>query len=106
VVARAFDACDVGINASANALGLLALFPVLVVIHAGALVGAYMVTGRWIVSAAARTGVAVLTTLVVVMVVSWMYFALAGLPLENALCPDGAPPWWPEWLPPSHDVYP
>ncbi|MEV6519447.1 hypothetical protein AB0M37_27090 [Micromonospora chalcea] len=47
-----------------------------------------------------------MTTVVVVVALSWAYFALAGLPLQNALCPAGEPPWWPHWLPPARDVYP
>ncbi|WP_406036416.1 hypothetical protein OG799_18220 [Micromonospora sp. NBC_00898] len=106
VVARAYAACDVGINASANAFGLIALLPVLAIVHGVALIVTYTVTGRWMMSPALRAGVSVLTTVVVVVVLSWAYFALAGLPLRNALCPAGEPPWWPYWLPPSHDVYP
>ncbi|MBX6356891.1 MAG: hypothetical protein IRZ05_13695 [Micromonosporaceae bacterium] len=110
VVARAYAACDVGVNASANAFGFMAVLPVLAivyaVVHGLALVVAYAVTGRWMMSPALRAGVSVLTTVVVVVVFSWAYFALAGLPLRNALCPAGEPPWWPYWLPPSHDVYP
>lgn len=106
VVARAYAACDVGVNATANAFGLVALLPVLVIAHGAALVGAYTVTGRWVASPVLRAAVSALTTVVVVVVLSWAYFALAGLPLQNALCPTGEPPWWPHWLPPSHDVYP
>ncbi|MFG2101785.1 hypothetical protein ACGFJ5_14395 [Micromonospora echinaurantiaca] len=106
VVARAYAACDVGVNATANAFGLVALLPVLVIAHGAALVGAYTVTGRWVASPVLRAGAAALATVVVVVVLSWAYFALAGLPLQNALCPTGEPLWWPHWLPPSHDVYP
>ncbi|WP_139307308.1 hypothetical protein [Micromonospora pattaloongensis] len=106
VVARAYAACDVGVNASANAFGLIALLPVLTIVHGLALVVAYTVNARWVMSPALRAGVSVLTTVVVVVVLSWAYFALAGLPLRNALCPAGEPPWWPGWVPPSHDVYP
>jgi hypothetical protein len=48
VVARAYAACDVGINASANAFGFMALLPVLAIVyaivHGLALVVAYAVT--------------------------------------------------------------
>jgi hypothetical protein len=106
VVARAYAACDVGINADANTFGLAALLPVLAVIHGSALVMAYTAAGRSMMSPALRAAVSVSTTVVVVVVLSWVYFALAGLPLRNALCPAGEPPWWPGWIPPSHDVYP
>lgn len=85
-------------------LGLIALLPVLAIVYGVTLVAA--VTGRWTMPPALRAGVPVLTTVVVVVVLSWAYFALAGLPLRNALCPAGEPPWWPGCVPPSHDVYP
>ncbi len=106
VVMRAFNNCDVGVNATANAFGIVALLPVLVVAHGVALAVAYMVIRRWNVSPVMRSAVGVLTTVVIVAAIFWAYFANAGLPLQNSLCPTGEPPWWPYWLPPSHDVYP
>jgi hypothetical protein len=95
VVGRAWNACDAGINASANTLGLLSMLPMLFVAHAVALVFAYMLTGRWISSAAARVGVAALATVVVIALLSWALFTQNGLPMQNASCPQGEPPWWP-----------
>lgn len=47
VVARAWNECDVGVNATANALGLLFLqFPVLAITHVVMLTGGYWLTGR------------------------------------------------------------
>ncbi len=106
VVAGAYASCDVGVNATANAFGLVVVLPVLVIAHGAALIGAYAVTGRWVATPALRAGISALTTVVVVVALSWAYLALAGLPLQNALCPAGEPPWWPHWLPPTRDVYP
>lgn len=52
VVGSTWTACDAGINANANFLGLMAMLPMLFVVHFVALVVAYILTGRWIVSAA------------------------------------------------------
>ena len=105
VVMRAFNNCDVGINATANAFGIVVLLPVLVVVHGVALVITYMAIRRWIVSFSPvmQVAVKVLMSVVVVAVISWAYLAIAGLPLQTARCPTGEPPWWPYWLPPSHD---
>ena len=100
-VARAYAACDVGVNATANAFGLVALLPVLVIAHGAALVGAYTVTGRWVASPVLRAAVSALTTVVVVVVLFCVFLALAGLTLENALCPTWQPPGGPRWVSPS-----
>lgn len=107
VVARAWNHCDVGINASANAIGLLFIvFPLLTVMHLVILVGGYRLAGRFAGPPGLRTGIAVAVVAVVALaLVSWGFFAAAGLPLRNAMCPEGEPPWWPQWLPPPHDVY-
>ncbi|WP_326561214.1 hypothetical protein [Micromonospora sp. NBC_01796] len=105
VVFRAYNMCDVGVNATAN-MGLMLMAPVLLLTHVVALAVGYTLLRRWIAPGRAWVASAVLVSLIVVAAVSWVYFALAGLPLQNALCPAGEPPWWPDWVPPRHDVYP
>lgn len=107
VVSDAWNACDVGINASANQTGLVLFhLPVVAGAHAALLALAYVLARRWVTSLRARIGLLMLVTIAILAAVTWTYFALAGLPLQNALCPDGEPVWWPLWLPPAHDVQP
>ncbi len=107
VVSRAWDPCDVGVNATANTFGLLLFhLPVLVLVQGVVLVGGYALAGRWIPSRAHRVCFVVVASVAVLAAISWVYFAVAGLPLQNALCPGGEPPWWPWWLPPPPDVSP
>ena len=92
---------------AANAFGLLLFhLPVLVLVHGMVLIGGYALAGRWIFSRAPRAGLVVVVSVVALAAITWAYFAFAGLPLQNALCPDGEPPWWPRWLPPPPDVSP
>jgi hypothetical protein len=38
--------------------------------------------------------------------VSWAFFAYAGLPHQgDAGCPDVQPNWWPQWLPPRPEPF-
>ncbi|RKR93112.1 hypothetical protein BDK92_7626 [Micromonospora pisi] len=105
VVWRAYNMCDVGVNATAN-IGLLLVAPLLLLAHVVTLTVGHTLIRRWVAPGRAQFASAVLISLVVVAAISWAYFALAGLPLQNALCPTGEPPWWPDWIPPRHDVYP
>lgn len=101
-VAVTWNDCDVGINASANAFGLIFLqLPVLWVVQA-LLVGfaaplmAFLSRRRLIV-----TALMALTAFVLVVAVAWGYFALAGLPMQGSTCVNPEPGWWPRWLPPE-----
>lgn len=106
VVWRAYNMCDVGGNATANMFGVILAVPVLLLAHAVVLSLGHALLWKWIAPARAQTASTVLISVVAVTAVSWAFFALAGLPLQNALCPAGEPPWWPDWILPRHDVYP
>ncbi|SCL18099.1 hypothetical protein [Micromonospora inyonensis] len=106
VVWRAYNMCDVGVNATANMFGLVLVVPVLLLTHAVVLSLGHSLLKKWVAPGRAHAASAVLLSLGAVAAVSWAYFVLAGLPLQNALCPAGEPPWWPNWIPPRHDVYP
>ncbi|MCQ4213534.1 hypothetical protein, partial [Streptomyces longispororuber] len=99
LLVRAWDACEIGVNASANSLslapGFLALWASVAVswrMAFGALAGR---------SVAAAVGVAVVAT----FMCCWVMVAVcggapAGYPVSIPECaPDNVPGWWPVWLP-------
>lgn len=103
VVASAWNACDVGINAAANSWFLLLIeLPMLFVVQAipvmlAAPLTALLSRHRLVVAA-----LMVLVAVVVVVVGAWSYFAYSGLPIQGGpQCAEAQPGWWPSWLPPA-----
>ncbi|TGD86495.1 hypothetical protein BayCH28_16995 [Mycolicibacterium sp. CH28] len=101
LLSRMWAACDVGINASANALGLLLFTAPLVMVAGGAsaALAFWLIvrTGkRWSV-AAACAGAACATLIAV-----WTAVAVEHNPGRDypaPLCVDNIPPWWPDAIP-------
>ncbi|MCX2932858.1 hypothetical protein ORI20_21525 [Mycobacterium sp. CVI_P3] len=101
LLSRMWAACDVGINSSANALGLL-LFTAPAVAVVGGVAGALAFwlivrTGRRGAAIAACAGAACAT-----LVVVWVAVAVQHNPggdYPAPLCVDNIPPWWPESIP-------
>lgn len=88
LLARAWNACDIGVNGSANSTFLLVLFiPVLTIVLLTVWLSAVALLGRRPLLTAAVGGALVLTT-------SWCAVSLF-LGDATAYCPDGVPPWWP-----------
>lgn len=95
---RAYAACDVGINASANSFAFLFVLPVLWVANSlvfGA-VFARMSGVTW-----RRKALAVATALLAVILLAWLLFAWQGTPSDypSPICHSNVPPWWPSWIP-------
>ncbi|MEU1466740.1 hypothetical protein ABZ434_00710 [Streptomyces sp. NPDC005761] len=92
LLGRAWNACDAGVNSSANSTFLLVLFvPVLTIVLLAVWLSAVALLGRRPLVAAAAGAALVLTA-------SW---GAVSLFLGDATyyCPDGVPPWWPDALP-------
>lgn len=105
VVARAWNDCDIGINAGANSLGLALIWlPTLwfvqtVGVAVPAPFLALLSRNRLVVA-----GLMVLLALVVVVGTAWAAWSLAGLPISLkgfGRCTSPDPAWWPSWLPPT-----
>jgi hypothetical protein len=102
-VGYAWNACDVGVNASANGLYLLFIAMPALWVTQTALIGApapllaLLSRNRLVVTAAMA-----LLAISVVACVAWAFFVHSGLPIgDDAICTSPQPGWWPTWLPPS-----
>jgi hypothetical protein len=101
LLSRMWAACDVGINSSANALGLLLFTAPLVAVAGGisAALAFWLVarTGkRWSVIAACA-GAACATVIVVWTTVATQHNPSGDYPAP--LCVDNIPQWWPDAIP-------
>ncbi|HEX2416804.1 MAG TPA: hypothetical protein VHJ83_01590 [Micromonosporaceae bacterium] len=94
VVAQAWSGCEVPLKTRLQVFYLH--FPALVVASAVVLLLAHLLAGL----AAWPHSLVVAIAVLLVITVTWSYFALAGLPLRGELCPDIQPSWWPWLLPP------
>ncbi|GAA2384206.1 hypothetical protein [Dactylosporangium salmoneum] len=99
VVGRAWDACEVGINAGANAIGLILFaLPVLWLIQTGLIGALAPQLARVSRNRLVVTALMGLLAVTVVAVTAYTFFAMSGLPVQfRATCPG----WWPSWLPPA-----
>lgn len=100
VVGQAWAACDVAFKTRVTIFYLH--FPLLVVAYTIILMAAYLLADPvgW------PQGLVVTIAVLMVVTVSWSYFALAGLPLRNEFCPDVEPSWWPWLVPPLPGAHP
>jgi hypothetical protein len=98
MLARAWNDCEIGINASANFWSLIPIFfAVWVVVALIWAIAFGVLAGRGLLLASA---VAVLATLCAYWVLMASLNAPADYPVSVSACaPDNAPPWWPDWLP-------
>lgn len=94
VVSQAWSACEVPLKTRLTVFYLH--FPTLVLAYITVLLVAYLFAGP----AGWPHSLVVVISVLLVMTVTWTYFALAGLPLQNEFCPDVEPSWWPWLLPP------
>ncbi|MFI7006417.1 hypothetical protein [Streptomyces sp. NPDC050145] len=98
MLGRAWNDCEIGVNASANFFSLIPVFfglwliiSVLWILSFGFLGGRSM---------AAAFVVSVLATLGTYWLMMSAFGAPSGYPVSVAECsPDNAPAWWPDWLP-------
>lgn len=101
LLSRMWAACDVGVNASANTLGLLLFTAPLVAVAGGFSAGLtfwlIIRTGkRWSVMAACAGAVGA------ALIVVWIVVAAQHNPggdYPSPLCVDNIPPWWPKAIP-------
>jgi hypothetical protein len=100
VVGRAWGACDVAFETRATIFYLH--FPALVVAYTATLLAVSLLSGP----ATWQQSFAVTIAVLMIVTVSWSYFALAGLPLRNEFCPDVEPSWWPWLVPPLPGAHP
>lgn len=100
VVGQAWAACDVAFKTRATIFYLH--FPLLVLAYTAVLMAGYLLAGP----AGWPQGLVVTIAVLMVVTVSWSYFALAGLPLRNEFCPDVEPSWWPWLVPPVPGAHP
>ncbi len=101
LLSRMWAACDVGVNASANALGLLLFTAPLVTVAGGVCAGVAFwsivrTRKRWSV-AAACVGAACATLVIVWIAVAVQHDPGGDYPAP--VCVDNIPPWWPQALP-------
>ncbi|MFE1949868.1 MULTISPECIES: hypothetical protein [Streptomyces] len=98
MLGRAWNDCEIGINASANFFSLIPVFFALwLVISVLWMLAFGFLGGRSIVAASI---VSVLVTLGTYWLMMSMLGAPSGYPVSVAECaPDNAPAWWPDWLP-------
>jgi hypothetical protein len=100
VVGQAWGACDVAFKTRVSVFYLH--FPTLIVAYTAALLAVSLLAhpAGWPQILVVTIGVLLVVT------VSWSYFALAGLPLRNEFCPDVEPSWWPWLVPPLPGAHP
>lgn len=93
VVANAWSACDVGVNAAANSFELTVfVFPMLFLATAALVT----LTLRWATGRVAAVAVVV----VVLLLITWMVLAFVATPANypDPICPVNVPAWLPPWL--------
>ncbi|WP_393058803.1 hypothetical protein [Streptomyces sp. LN549] len=92
LLGRSWNACDVGVNNSANGGFLLWVFiPVLAIVLLIVWLGTVALLGRRPLVSAVVGGALVLT-------VSWCALSLFWGDATYH-CPSGVPPWWPDFVP-------
>ncbi|OEJ95238.1 hypothetical protein [Streptomyces thermolilacinus] len=94
-IGKAWAACDIGVNASANNLTLLFLTPLLWIAAAVPWTALYRTLGRRHRGAAPAAGLAFSLWF------TWLAVTRLGMPDDHpaSFCPDNVPPWWPGFLP-------
>jgi hypothetical protein len=100
IVGQAWNACDVAFETRATIFYLH--FPALVVAYTITLLAVSLLAGP----AGWPQGLVMTIAVLMVVTVSWSYFALAGLPLRNEFCPGVEPSWWPWLVPPLPGAHP
>jgi hypothetical protein len=98
MLARSWNDCEIGVNASANFWSLLPIFfgfwvaVALIWAIAFGLLGGRGLPLSFVVAATA--------TLCAFWALMAIFHAPADYPVSvNCCAPDNAPPWWPDWLP-------
>jgi hypothetical protein len=94
-IGRAWDACEVGVNAAANSMTLLFLVPLIWIATSVPWVILHSTLGRRYPHTALVTG------LVSTLWFAWFLVTWLGMPdsYTGPLCPGNVPPWWPSYLP-------
>jgi hypothetical protein len=93
VVAKAWNACDVGVNASANSYELtLFVFPALFMVTAAVVALTLRLTPGHIVAAA--------VVVAELLLITWVVVAYVATPADypDPICPGNVPAWLPSWL--------
>lgn len=108
VVLSSYNTCEIGHGVARfwDIYVFTFFLPLQVLVYVVPVVGANVLTGRYIPSTRIRVGVATFVTVAILLAMSWAFLAHNGLPLLNDRCPSGAPAWWPRWLPPDPQLYP
>jgi uncharacterized BrkB/YihY/UPF0761 family membrane protein len=101
LLSRMWAACDVGINAAANSLGLLFFTAPIVMLFAA--FGSAL--AFWAVARTARRWsqlVACVGAVLVALIVVWVDLAVEHNPggdYPSPVCDENVPSWWPGWIP-------
>ncbi|MDX2851589.1 hypothetical protein [Actinacidiphila glaucinigra] len=98
MLARAWNECEIGINASANFWSLIPVF--FAAWGAAALIWAISFGAFGGKSLLLATAMGILGTLCMYWILMAGWRAPDGYPVSVSACaPDNIPPWWPQWLP-------
>jgi hypothetical protein len=97
LLGRIWNACDVGVNSSANSMALLFFYIPVVFVVSVVLTGAVYATTQRVSRAPALAGGAAAIAAVAVV---WATLSLFhGGDYPSPICDNNIPRWWPDWIP-------